>query len=93
MQNKMRRSSHRSCRHDGLKFRPLFQTFHGAGVAGLVSDQKLNGQTLATFGTACIDHCAAAACFHADQKAMGTGAASFRRLVSAFHDISKKARP
>jgi hypothetical protein len=55
--------------------------------------QKLDSQTLATLGAACIDHSAATACFHADQKAMGAGAASFRRLVSAFHDISKKLNP
>jgi hypothetical protein len=89
----MRCFCHRSRRHDGLKFRPLLQTFHGAGVAGLVSGQKLDGQTLTTFGTTCIDHSAATACFHADQKAMGTGATSFRRLVSAFHDFSKKLSP
>jgi hypothetical protein len=89
----MRRSRHRSRRHDDLKFRPLFQTFHGAGVAGLFSGQKLDSQTFATFGATCIDHSAATACFHANQEAMGTGAASFRRLVSAFHDISKKLGP
>jgi hypothetical protein len=55
--------------------------------------KKLDSQTLATFGATCVDHSAATASFHTDQKAMGTGAASFRRLVSAFHDFSKKLSP
>ena len=46
---------------------------------------SLGGQTLAALGTARIDHSAATTCFHADQKAVCTGAACFRRLVSAFH--------
>jgi len=93
MQHKMRRACNGYCRHDSLKFRPLLQTFHGAWVAALFSGQKLNSQSLATFGTTCIDHSATTTCFHTDQKAMGTGASSFRRLVSAFHDISKKLSP
>jgi hypothetical protein len=45
----------------------------------------LSGQALAAFGAACIDHSAATTSFHADQKAVCTCAACFRRLVSAFH--------
>jgi hypothetical protein len=57
------------------------------------SGQKLDSEAFATFGAACVDHSAATACFHTDQKAMGTSAASLRRLVSAFHDFSKKLSP
>ena len=53
----------------------------------------LDSQALTTFGAACIDHSAATASFHANHKAMGTGATGFRRLVSAFHDLSKKLSP
>jgi hypothetical protein len=45
----------------------------------------LDGQTLAAFGTACIDYSAATTGFHANQKTMGAGAASLGGLVSAFH--------
>jgi hypothetical protein len=45
----------------------------------------LDSQAFTAFGATCIDHGTAAACFHADQKAVGTRAACFRRLVSAFH--------
>jgi hypothetical protein len=47
--------------------------------------EKLGSQALAAFGAPSIDHSAAAARFHAHHKAMGTGAACFGRLVSAFH--------
>jgi hypothetical protein len=67
--------------------------FHGVRVADLFSGQKLDGQALATLGATCVDHSATATCFHANQKAMGTGATGFRRLVSAFHDFSKKLSP
>ena len=53
----------------------------------------LNSQTLAAFGTACIDHCTATAGFHANQKTVGTGAANFRRLVSAFHVALLSGKP
>jgi hypothetical protein len=46
----------------------------------------LDSQTLAAFGAACIDHSAATFGFHAHEKAMGAGAAGFRRLISTFHD-------
>ena len=50
--------------------------------------RSLDSQTLAAFGTTCVDNSAAAACFHADQKAVGTGAAGLGGLVCAFHDRS-----
>jgi len=46
---------------------------------------ELDSQAFAAFGTARVDHSAAATGFHADQKAVGTGAANFRGLVRAFH--------
>jgi hypothetical protein len=45
----------------------------------------LDSQALAALGTARVDHGAAATGLHANQKTMGTGAADFGRLVSAFH--------
>ena len=54
---------------------------------------KLDSQALAAFGAACVDHSAATAGFHADQKAMGTGATGFGRLVSAFHVFSNMLKP
>jgi hypothetical protein len=47
---------------------------------------QLDSQALAAFGAACVDHSTAAFGFHAHEKAMGTGAASFGRLISTFHD-------
>jgi len=47
--------------------------------------QCLDGQTLTTLGAAGVDHSATATGLHADQKAMGTCAADFGWLVSAFH--------
>jgi hypothetical protein len=46
---------------------------------------KLGGQTLAAFGATSVDHSAAATGFHANHKAMGTGATGFGWLVCAFH--------
>ena len=45
----------------------------------------LDSQALAALGAACIDHGAATAGLHANQETVGTGAADFGRLVSAFH--------
>jgi hypothetical protein len=45
----------------------------------------LDGQALAALGAACVDDSAATTGFHTHQKAMGTGAARFGGLVSAFH--------
>jgi hypothetical protein len=52
------------------------------------AEQSLDGQALAALGAACIDHGAAAACFHANQKAVGTGASCLGWLVGAFHNSS-----
>jgi hypothetical protein len=46
---------------------------------------KLDSQALATFCTARVDDSAATAGLHANQKAVGAGAADFRGLVCAFH--------
>lgn len=46
----------------------------------------LDSQALAAFGATCVDNRAAPAGFHANQKPMGSCAADFGRLVSAFHD-------
>jgi hypothetical protein len=45
----------------------------------------LDSQALAALGTARVDDSAAAAGLHANQEAVGTGAADFGRLVCAFH--------
>jgi hypothetical protein len=50
-----------------------------------ITCEGLDSQTLAALGTAGIDHGAATAGLHANQKAVGTGAADFGRLVCAFH--------
>jgi len=44
-----------------------------------------DGQTLAAFGAARIDHGTAATGFHANEKTMSAGAANLGGLVSAFH--------
>jgi hypothetical protein len=46
---------------------------------------ELDSQAFAAFGTARVDDGTAATGFHANQKAVGTGAANFRGLVRAFH--------
>ena len=55
-------------------------TGHGHTV-----EKALDSQTLAAFGAARIDHSTATTGFHANQKAMGTGAACLGGLVGAFH--------
>jgi hypothetical protein len=55
---------------------------------GQTAEQSLDSQALAALGAACIDHSAAATCFHANQKAVGTGATCFGWLVGAFHNSS-----
>jgi hypothetical protein len=52
------------------------------------AEQSLDSQALAALGAACIDHSAAATCFHANQKAVGTGATCLGWLVGAFHNSS-----
>ena len=51
-------------------------------------EKALDSQTLAAFGAACIDHSATATGFHANQKAVGTGATCLGWLVGAFHNSS-----
>jgi hypothetical protein len=51
-------------------------------------EKALDSQTLAALGAACIDHSAAATGFHANQKAVGTGATCLGWLVGAFHNSS-----
>jgi hypothetical protein len=51
----------------------------------LLHARFLDSQTLAAFGATCVDHSAATAGFHANQKTMGTGTADLGGLVSAFH--------
>ena len=46
---------------------------------------KSDSQTLTAFGAASVDHCAATAGFHANQKTVSAGAFDLGRLVSAFH--------
>jgi hypothetical protein len=52
---------------------------------GLPDPRELDSQALAALGTASIDHCAATASLHANQKTMGACTADFGGLVSAFH--------
>ena len=52
----------------------------------------LDGQTLAALGAARVDDGAATAGLHADQEAVGTGAAHLGGLVSTFHDLLTKMR-
>jgi hypothetical protein len=52
------------------------------------AEQSLDSQALAALGATRIDHSATTAGFHANQKAVGTGATCLGGLVSAFHDCS-----
>ena len=52
---------------------------------GLPDPRELDSQALAALGAARIDHCAATASLHANQKTMGACTADFGGLVSAFH--------
>jgi hypothetical protein len=54
-------------------------------MAGIARDLRLDSQALATLGAARVDYGATTAGLHANQKTMGTGAADFGGLVSAFH--------
>ena len=58
-------------------------TGHGHTV-----EKALDSQTLAAFGATCIDHSATATGFHANQKAVCTGATCLGWLVGAFHNSS-----
>ena len=57
----------------------------GESCKGAV-DPALDGQTLAALGAASVDDGTAAAGLHTYEEAVGTGAADFGSLVSAFHD-------
>ena len=46
---------------------------------------RSDGQALAALGAARVDHALAAAGLHADEKAVGAGAANFGRLIGALH--------
>jgi len=51
---------------------------HSATRAAIIfKPARSNSQAFAAFSTSRVDHCTAATGFHADQKAMGTGAAGF----------------
>jgi hypothetical protein len=52
---------------------------------------RSDSQALAALGTAGVDHSPATAGLHANQKAVGAGAADFRSLVCAFHDLLNNA--
>jgi hypothetical protein len=51
-------------------------------------EKALDSQTLAAFGAACVDHGTATTGFHANQKAVCTGATCLGGLVGAFHNSS-----
>jgi hypothetical protein len=55
------------------------------GMAGNGAGAPSDGEALAALGPASVDDGAAAAGLHANEKAVGTGAADFGCLVSAFH--------
>ena len=54
-------------------------------VSPVLNDWLLDSQAFAALGAACVDHSTATTGLHADQEAVGTRAANFGRLVSAFH--------
>jgi hypothetical protein len=56
-----------------------------ASACRAAPDAELDSQAFATFGATGVDDSATATGFHANQKAMGTGATDFGRLVGAFH--------
>jgi len=89
VQREMMRSSHSRCSQNGLKLTTTLEALQNelacAKNQRQASTFSLNSQTLAAFGATCIDHGATATGFHANQKAMGTGTADLRWLVSAFH--------
>ena len=91
MQSKVLRSSQCLASQHRLKLRAGFETLQNpSNLAKQVTNRvqpmaASDCQALATLGATGVDHGAAATRFHADQKAMGTGAADFGGLVSAFH--------
>jgi hypothetical protein len=89
MQNEVVGASQRSASQNCLKLRaglkPIQLVQPARSAPGGTQRLKLDSQTLAALGAACIDYSAATACLHANQEAVGTGATDFGRLVSAFH--------
>ena len=75
---KNRRCKCRCLRYGGCKW----------PARGRRKQNGLDGQAFTAFGAACVDYSAAAACFHANQKTVGAGAAGFGGLVSAFHGFN-----
>ena len=93
VQRKMRRFGGNARSHDRLKVGPGLESLHGQAMQWIGPALGLDRQTLAALGAACVDHSAAATGLHANQKAMGTGAAGLRGLVSAFHRGSNLEGP
>jgi len=74
-----------------LKLRPGFKSLHLVRQPvrpALNHFDGLDRQTLAAFGAARSNNCAATACFHARQETVGACALDFGGLVCAFHDVS-----
>lgn len=90
MNREMRTACPRRCSQHAFEIsRSDDATDHGATRVRPITDQQgLDGQTFAALGAACVDHGTATTGLHANEEAMGTGAASLGCLVSAFHDGS-----
>jgi hypothetical protein len=99
MQCKVRRSGKGFARQNCLELGPGFQSLHVRAHRrnflrqiqrpkkwpNRLAWESLDSQAFAALGTARIDHSTATAGLHANQKAVGTGAADFGGLVCAFH--------
>ena len=87
----MGRTRHGCAIQDGLKLAARLESLHFGVTAKLrVSfargrPSRLDSQALAALGAASIDHRTTTAGLHANQEAVGAGAANLGRLVSAFH--------
>jgi hypothetical protein len=75
--------------------RPLLEMLHAitpkadvCAVLAPAAAKPLDSEAFAALSAACVDHGTATTGFHANQEAVGTGAAGFCRLVSAFHGKS-----
>jgi hypothetical protein len=75
--------------HARRRFSVVAQRHHSGKPWAAQFSVGLDSQTLAAFGAASVDDSTTAAGFHANQKTVGSCAARFRRLVSAFHGISQ----
>ena len=87
----MGRTCHGCAVQNGLKLVARFQSLH-LGVTTKLRvriargrSPKSDSQALAALGAARIDHRTAATGLHANQEAVGAGAANLGWLVSAFH--------